>query len=77
MALHKYPRFLRISQDQAFDNVHAPGTATPLSGIYKCESCGDEIASNRGQPLPPQNHHQHRQGLGPIRWRLIVFAEQA
>jgi hypothetical protein len=24
--------------------------------------------------LPPQNHHQHAQGQGPIRWQLAVFA---
>jgi hypothetical protein len=26
--------------------------------------------------LPPQNHHQHATGQGPIKWQLLVFAEQ-
>ena len=29
------------------------GTPTPASGIYRCESCGFEVDSTRGNPLPP------------------------
>lgn len=76
MALHKYPQYLSTSDHQAFDTIHKPGDTCPHSGIYRCEACGDEIASNKGNPLPPQNHHQHSPGQGAIRWRLIVFAVQ-
>jgi hypothetical protein len=57
-----------------FDTLHTPGQATPHSGIYRCEGCGAAVASNTGNPLPPQNHHQHSSAQGAIRWRLIVWA---
>lgn len=72
MANYKYDQFLSKSNHQAFDAIHTPGTPAPHSGIYRCEGCGENIAANRGDPLPPQNHHQHNQNLGHIRWRLIA-----
>jgi hypothetical protein len=75
MALYKYIQYLRQSSDAAFDSVHAPGHSTPHSGIYRCEGCGKEVASNGGNPLPPQNHHQHSPAQGSIRWRMAVYAE--
>jgi hypothetical protein len=72
MALYKYSQYLSQSSDAAFDRVHEPGTTTPHSGIYRCEGCGREVACNQGQPLPPQNHHQHPYGTSAIRWRLAV-----
>lgn len=76
MALYKYGGYLAQSQHITFDTLYSPGNTCPQSGIYRCESCGDEIASNQGNPFPPQNHHQHVPGSGPIRWKLIVFAQQ-
>jgi len=75
MALYKYPNYLAASQHAAFDTIQAPGARTPFSGIYRCEGCGHEVASNAGNPLPPQNHHQHTVQQGAIRWRLVVFAQ--
>ena len=75
MALYKYVNVLKASQDAAFDAIHSPGATTPHSGIYRCQGCGHEIASNAGNPLPPQNHHQHGTGQGTIRWQLVVFAQ--
>jgi hypothetical protein len=75
MALYKYPNYLAQSTDGAFDTVHNPGVSTPHSGIYRCEGCGHEIASNGGNPFPPQNHHQHGTNQGSIRWRLVVYAQ--
>ena len=75
MALYKDIRYLTVNSDAAFDAIHSPGASTPHSGIYRCEGCGHEIASNAGNPLPPQNHHQHATGRGTIRWRMIVYAE--
>jgi len=77
MALYKHSRYLKTSESEAFDRLHQPGAITPNSGIYRCENCTDEIASNKDNPLPPQNHRQHAQNRGPIRWRLIVFSQQA
>jgi hypothetical protein len=73
MALYKYQQFIQASQDPAFDQIYSPGQAPPHSGIYRCEGCGDEVAANAGNPLPPQNHHQHSTQQGSIRWRLTVF----
>jgi hypothetical protein len=71
-ALYKYSQFLGTSNHVAFDQLHAPGTATPYSGIYRCEGCGLSITSVHTFPLPSQNHHQHSFQQGQIRWRLIV-----
>jgi hypothetical protein len=75
MALYKHQTYLSISHDQIFDDDNKPGVAAPRSGIYRCMGCGREVASNGGEPLPPQNHHQHTINQGHIHWRLIVFAD--
>ncbi len=76
MARYKYAKYLKKSDSDAYDEEHKPGETCPNSGIWRCISCGDEIAANKGDPLPPQNHRQHDPEKGKIRWRLIVFAEQ-
>lgn len=76
MAFAKYKDQIGFSGADAFDHVFSPGEQPPWSGIYACTACGDEIAANKGNPLPPQNHHQHQPGIGPVRWRLLVFAVQ-
>ncbi len=75
MAQYKYQQYLNHSNHSAYDALHSPGSNCPDSGIYRCEGCGHEIASNKNNPLPPQNHHQHSPAQGTIRWRLIVFAQ--
>jgi hypothetical protein len=72
--LYRYEHFLTKSTSAEFDKIYTPGTSTPHSGIYRCEGCGDAVASNVGNPLPPQNHHQHTSAQGTIRWRMIVWA---
>ena len=74
--LHKHGQYLTQSQHQAFDTHLSPGTTAENPGIYRCVVCGDEIGTAKGHTLPPQNHHQHTPGLGPIRWQLLVYAEQ-
>jgi hypothetical protein len=75
MALYQDSRYVRATTHESFDKVFTPGSDTPLSGIYRCVGCGAEVASNRGNPLPPQNHHQHGSSQGSIRWQMVVFAE--
>lgn len=72
MAQYKYAGFLVHNTNNAFDTLLTPGGITPYSGIYRCIVCGREDLSVYGHPLPPQNHHQHAVGSGPIRWQLIV-----
>lgn len=72
MANYKYQQFLSHSNHQAFDTITEPGQATPHSGIYRCEGCGENVVSTHSHPLPPQNHHQHTPAQGRIRWRLIA-----
>lgn len=76
MALYKDPSHFNQSSDSAFDTLHAPGSAAPHPGIYKCIACGDEIAIAGGHVLPPQNHKQHSPGQGQIKWKLIAFPQQ-
>lgn len=75
MALYKNSQYISQSSSDAFDSIHKPGDTTPHSGIYRCEGCGHEVASNAGNPLPPQNHHQHTTAQGSIRWRMIVYSQ--
>jgi len=75
MAQYKYSRFLQQNDHSAYDAKHEPGSNANDAGIYRCDACGDEIAIAKGHTLPPQNHHQHSPGLGPIRWQLAVFAQ--
>lgn len=74
MALYKYFKFLTQDQGNLFDLTYHPGTDAPASGIYRCEGCGIEAVSTKGNKLPPQNHHQHTQAQGAIRWRPIVLS---
>lgn len=55
-----------------WDTVHPIGSIVPISGIYRCEGCGDEITSNKDTEFPPQNTHQHPGSSKTIGWRLIV-----
>jgi hypothetical protein len=52
-------------------HTYSPSAEVPVSGIYKCVICKKEITSNKGDPFPPQNHHQHPAGQD-VRWELIV-----
>lgn len=71
MAFYKYQRLMEQSSHSAFDHLYSPATQTPYSGIYRCKTCGHEVVSTVGHPLPPQNHHQHAQHQ-PIQWQLNV-----
>ena len=76
MAAYKQIEYLHKLDHAAFDKEFEPGTIAVNSGIYRCTNCGDEAACTKGDPLPPQDHRQHIPIQGPIRWRLVVFAEQ-
>lgn len=76
MAVFKYPQYFTQDGGPVFDQAYPPGWIAPLSGIYRCDGCSDEIAANKLQPLPPQNHHQHSLLQGLIRWRLVASAQQ-
>ncbi|NHN88047.1 protein L [Acetobacter sp. LMG 1627] len=75
MALYKYPSLITSTNDSVFDSIHTPGSPASHAGIYRCEGCGREMAIAQGHSLPPQNHHEHTQNQGLIRWRLIVLAD--
>lgn len=76
MPVYKYNNLFTQNDNAVFDAVLNPGIVLAISGIYRCTSCGDEVAANKGTPLPPQNHHQHAPGAGPIRWQLVAAAVQ-
>ena len=72
MAIFGNANHLRFGDGPAFNHTYSPAAPVPLSGIYRCDGCGREIAANRGDPLPPQNHHQHPLYAGPVKWRPLV-----
>jgi hypothetical protein len=41
------------------DSLYYRRYIVPKSGIYKCQGCNKEITSNKDDPFPPQNKHQH------------------
>jgi len=57
--------------------VYGPGKKVPVSGIYRCLGRKREIAANKSDPFPSQNHHQHELNEGDIRWKLNVRANTA
>lgn len=63
----------QITYTEPFEVEYKPGDIGLLSGIYHCTGCGDEIAHNGGNTLPPQNRHQHA-SVRPIRWKLLVMS---
>jgi hypothetical protein len=73
MIMYKNAQYLTATDGDAFDILYNAGTPTPHSGIYRCEGCGKEATSVLGHTLPPQNHHQHTESQGAIRWRLAVW----
>lgn len=75
MAMFKPGSHLWQSTCEAFDDEAQPGTVAQWTGIYACQSCNHEIASNEGDLLPPPNHHRHASPAA-IRWKLIVYADQ-
>lgn len=72
MALYQDAAAIAKSTHVNFDKIWKPGETPPNNGIYRCEGCGDEIASNKGVQLPTQNHSQHSTAQGAIRWKMIV-----
>lgn len=75
MAMYKDANKMVQSDSGEFDKIHTPGSDAPYSGIYRCNGCGYEVASNEFQPLPTQSHATHPASLGAIRWQLVVFAQ--
>lgn len=62
----------KSSGGEWWNQKHNPGSTVPMSGIYKCVGCKKEVTCNKGDPFPPQNHHQHPTGQGPVQWKLNV-----
>jgi hypothetical protein len=73
MIMYKNAHYLTPTDGDAFDTLFAAGSPAPHSGIYRCEGCGKETTSILGQPLPAQNHHQHTEFQGDVRWQLAVW----
>jgi len=71
--------FNQLPSDGNFDTIHPPGQTAPFSGIYRCQSCGFEAVSTKGNALPPEYvcsvHHPQWKGCsGAVSWRLVAAA---
>lgn len=75
MARYQKSAYFKPSNGSEFTERQQPGSEAEFAGIYRCVVCGDEIGIAKTHKLPPQNHHQHRPGLGNIEWQLIAAAE--
>jgi hypothetical protein len=75
MAFFKYGHMLMLRDGNAFDKHLEPGQRTLRSGIYRCTNCGCEVVARAHDHLPPQDHSQHGDTGRPVRWRLLVQAE--
>ncbi|WP_447870352.1 protein L [Serratia fonticola] len=62
--------------NERWKSTYGPGKEVPVSGIYRCTVCGKEITSNKSDPFPPQNHHQHSSNKD-ISWQLIIRTDTA
>lgn len=74
MAYFKYKHFIIQSESSAFDITFEPNDKVLISGIYRCENCGENATFVCGHKIPPQNHHQHENQQLPIIWRLVASA---
>ncbi|WP_168195827.1 hypothetical protein [Nissabacter sp. SGAir0207] len=54
--------------------IYDPGDRVVYPGIYRCTSCGDEVAVGSGQCLPEIGHREHY-GSVPVRWQLLVYPQ--
>lgn len=75
MALYKYPNYLTLSKNSAFDRILPAGLHIPSAGIYRCVGCGNEIAREANTVLPDRAHHPHTPAQGEIRWQLVIAAQ--
>jgi hypothetical protein len=75
MALCKDAQYINHSNANSFDQVLDPGSISPVTGIYRCEGCGEEIVSEGGRMLPGSNHHPHVFNKGAIHWRVVVMTQ--
>jgi hypothetical protein len=80
MPNYKDSTYFHERSSSGFDKIYKPGTPTPTSGIYRCESCGFEAVSTAGHPLPPtETCPQHNPTMWPckhglVRWKLVAAA---
>jgi hypothetical protein len=73
MVSYKYRHLLSASEDLVLDHDHQPGQRAKLSGIYRCAACGRETVVREGDAF--SDDHSHTVTEGPVRWRLLVYAD--
>ncbi len=74
MAQYKDSTHMVEVKSWAFDQDWKPGQVVRNPGIYRCATCGDETVVEKGAAIS-KNHHEHTV-LGPVVWRLLVFAQK-
>ena len=73
MAVYKSLLGMRQATDNSpgFEKDYGHNEEAPVSGIYRCVSCGVEIAKCGGERFS-EHHLTHDFTKGPILWSLIV-----
>lgn len=71
----KHVKETNSPKNEHWTHVYNIGAKVPVSGIYRCYNCGDEITSNKGDIFPPQNKDQHECQSKPVKWELIIMTQ--
>ncbi|WP_081489877.1 protein L [Pseudomonas sp. R62] len=70
-----YVKNTTTPKNKHWTHIYGIGTDVPVSGIYRCTGCGDEITSNKGDIFPPQNKTQHECQNKAVMWELVVMTQ--
>lgn len=82
MAMYKNNEYLTLtnSNEEYWDKEYSSGEEVPVSGIYRCTDCGEEVTCNKGDVFPP-NDHAHSKAVSFLsrlkdksskKWMLII-----
>lgn len=67
------------SNDEYWSKEYSSGEEVPVSGIYRCNNCLEEVTCNQGDVFPPNDHSNSKVAtlLSRLKdknskWKLVV-----